>query len=293
MMSALESWTGIGLLLAHPFLANAVLAGTAIALAAGLAGYFLVLRGQVFTGDVLGHVAFTGAAAALALGLDLRVGLFVATIAVGALIGALGTKGRSDDIVIGNVLAWVLGLGVFFLTLYITSRSAGNGTAGVTVLFGSIFGLSAGQAWTAALIGAVVVVSILCIARPLLFATVDETVAGSAGVPVRVLGIVFLALVGVATAEATQAVGALLLLGLLAAPAGAAQRLTARPYLALALSAGLAVLDMWAGLALSYAVPVLPPSFSIVAVAAAVYAVAFVVTATRRGRSGAVAAETE
>ena len=293
MMAALESWTGIGALLAHSFLANAVLAGTGIALAAGLAGYFLVLRGQVFTGDALGHVAFTGAAAALALGLDLRIGLFVATVAVGVLIGALGPRGRSDDVVIGNVLAWVLGLGVFFLSLYVTSMSAGNGTAGVTVLFGSIFGLSAGQAWTAAAIGLAVAVSILGIARPLLFATVDGTVAGSAGVPVRALGVVFLALVGLATAEATQAVGALLLLGLLAAPAGAAQRLTARPYVALALSAGLAVFDMWAGLALSYAVPVLPPSFSIIAVAAAVYVAAFVASAARRDRSGDAVAETE
>ena len=43
---------------------------------AGLVGYFLVLRGQVFTGDALTHVAFTGALAALAAGLDLRLGLF-------------------------------------------------------------------------------------------------------------------------------------------------------------------------------------------------------------------------
>ncbi len=287
-MTAVQSLSGIvSSLAAHPFLANAVFAGTAVALAAGVTGYFLVLRGQVFTGDALGHVAFTGAAAALAIGLDLRVGLFVATIGAGVLIGLLGSKGRSDDVVIGNVLAWVLGLGVFFLTLYITSLSAGNGTAGVTVLFGSIFGLSQGQAWTAAAVGGGVVIAMLLIARPLLFATVDETVAASLGVPVRMLGVVFLALVGVATAEATQAVGALLLLGLLAAPAGAAQRLTARPYVGLALSGALAVFAMWAGLALSYAVPVLPPSFSIIAVAAAVYAVAFVVTAARRTEAAA------
>ena len=116
--------------LAQPFVANALLAGTFIALVAGLAGYFLVLRGQVFTGDALGHVAFAGAAAALALGLDARIGLFAATVGVGVLIGVLGRRGRADDVVIGNVLAWVLGLGVFFLTLYVTSRSAGNGAAG-------------------------------------------------------------------------------------------------------------------------------------------------------------------
>ncbi|WKU48744.1 metal ABC transporter permease [Streptomyces sp. VNUA116] len=79
-------------------------------------------------------------------------------------------------------------------------------------------------------------------------------------------------LVDIGAAEATQAVGSLLLLCLLAAPAGAAIRLTARPYRALALSVGLAVTEMRAGLFASYAVPWMPPSFAIMATATAVYA---------------------
>jgi zinc/manganese transport system permease protein len=197
---------------------------------------------------------------------------------VGVLIGALGARGRADDVVIGNVLAWVLGLGVFFLAIYTTSRSAANGSAGVSILFGSIFGLSTGQAVVAAVVAVAVAAVLLFIARPLLFATFDEDVAAALGVPVWWIGVVFLAVVGVAAAEATQAVGALLLLGLLAAPAGTARRLTMRPYLGLALSAGIAVLDMWAGLFLSYAFPVLPPSFSILAVASAAYLVAILAT---------------
>jgi zinc/manganese transport system permease protein len=254
------------------FLQYALLAGTAIAAASGLVGYFLVLRAQVFTGDALSHVAFTGALAALAFGVDQRLGLFAATIAVALLIGVLGRKGRADDVVIGSIFAWILGLGVFFLTIYTTSRSAANGTAGVNVLFGSIFGLSAADATTAAWIALAVCVGILAIARPLLFASIDEAVAAARGVPVRLLGLGFLAIVGATAAEATQAVGALLLLGLLAAPAGTAQRLTDRPYRALALSASLAVAEMWAGLLLSFTVPHLPPSFAILAVATAVYA---------------------
>ena len=72
----------------HPFIQHALLAGTAIAVVCGLVGYFVVLRGQVFTGDALGHVAYTGALAALALGIDPRVGLFAATIVRGAALGA-------------------------------------------------------------------------------------------------------------------------------------------------------------------------------------------------------------
>ena len=262
--------------LGHPFFQHALLAGTGIAAAAGLVGYFLVLRAQVFTGDALSHVAFTGALAALALGASLRIGLYAGCVAFALLLGVLGKRGRADDVSIGSAFSWILGLGAFFLTLYTTSRSAGNGNAGVGVLFGSIFGLSAGQALTAALVGAGICAVVLFVARPLLFASVDEAVASARGVPVRVLGFVFLALVGACAAEATQAVGSLLILGLLAAPAGAAQRMTVRPYRTLALSAGLAVAEMWVGLGMSYAVPKVPPSFGILAVATAVYAATFV-----------------
>jgi zinc/manganese transport system permease protein len=260
---------------AHPFLQYAFLAGTAIAAASGLAGYFLVLRAQTFTGDALSHVAFTGALAALAFGVDERAGLFAATIGVAVVMGVLGTRGGADDVVIGNVFAWILGLGVFFLTIYTTSRSGANGTAGVSVLFGSIFGLSAGQAALAAWIGGGIVVAVLVLGRPLLFASIDETVAAARGIPVRLLGLVFLALVGATAAEATQAVGALLLLGLLAAPAGTALLLTSRPFRGMTIATGLAVTQVWAGLALAYAVPAMPPSFAITAVAAACYALAF------------------
>ncbi|MCK7628049.1 metal ABC transporter permease [Streptomyces sp. RS10V-4] len=262
---------------AQPFFQHALLAGTAIAVASGLVGYFLVLRAQVFTGDALSHVAFTGAMAALAFGYDLRLGLFAATIAIALLFGALGRKARPDDVVIGSVFSWVLGLGAFFITLYTTSRSTVNGTAGVSVLFGSIFGISAGSAEMAALVAVGVCLLMLLIARPLVFATLDEAVAAARGVPVRLLGLGFLAVAGACAAEAAQAVGSLLLLGLLTAPAGAAVRLTDRPYRALALSAGLAVLEMWAGLFASYAVPKMPPSFAIMAAATAVYAATFLI----------------
>jgi zinc/manganese transport system permease protein len=278
----LGSSSGLGGLLGQSFLRNAFLAGTAIAAACGLVGYFLVLRSQVFTGDALSHVAFAGALAALSFGVDLRLGLFVSTIAVGVLMGTLGPRGQADDVVVGSVFAWILGLGVLFLTVYTTSKGTGDSTAGVSVLFGSIFGLTHGQTIVAASIAAAVVMATVLIARPLLFASVDPDVASARRVPVVLLGLGFLALVGACAAEATQAVGALLLLGLLAAPAGTAQQLTVRPFWALALSGVVAIGDMWVGLALSYAFPHLPPSFCIVAVAAAVYLVVLTAQRVRR-----------
>ena len=271
-------------IVSHPFMRNAFFAGTGIAVCCGAVGYFVVLRSQVFTGDALSHVAFTGALAALAAGADLRLGLFGATIAVAVGMGLLGRSGRADDVVIGSVFAWMLGLGVLFLSIYTSSSSGANGTAGVSVLFGSILGLSASAARAAALIGAMILGGVLLIARPLLFASLDEAVAAARGVPVRALGVGFLALVGVAAAETTQAVGALLLLGLLAAPAAAAHHLTTHPFRGLALSTALAVAAMWVGLAASYAFPSVPPSFAIIATAVAMFAVAAALHgAARRG----------
>jgi zinc/manganese transport system permease protein len=272
----------------HPFMQHALIAGTAVALAAGLVGYFLVLRAQVFTADALSHVAFTGALAALAAGLDARIGLFAMTILVALGMGSLGRRARPDDVVIGGVFAWILGLGVFFLTLYTTTRSGtGNGSASVTVLFGSIFGLSAPRAVLTAVIAIIISAITVAIARPLLFASLDENVAAARGIPVRLLGFGFLVLVGATAAESTQVVGALLILGLLAAPAGAASRLTARPLRALGLSAAIAVCSVWIGLLASYTIPRMPPSFAILAVATLIYLLAIAATGSRRERPAA------
>lgn len=268
----------------HPFIQHAFIAGTAIALLSGLVGYFVVLRGQVFAGDALSHVAYAGALAALAAGVDLRFGLFAATIVVGVALGLLGGRAIADDVVIGTTFAWVLGLGVLFLAIYTEHGSAGNGAANVNVLFGSIFGIGSRAATTAAIIAAGLILVLVAIARPLLFASLDPAVAAARGVPVRLLGPVFLGIVGVTAAEASQAIGALLLFGLLAAPAAAAGRLTDRPWRALALSGGLGVAAMWIGLTVSYAFPRIPASFAIMSVATAEYALAALVSAARRRR---------
>src|SRR5437660_10382312 len=94
--------SGLGQLFAHPFMRNAFLAGTAIAVVSGLVGYFVVLRAQVFSGDALSHVAFTGAFAALAVGMDARIGLFGACVGVGVRLGFLGHRGPADAVVVGT-----------------------------------------------------------------------------------------------------------------------------------------------------------------------------------------------
>lgn len=275
-------WLGL-----PPFMQNALIGGTFIALASGLVGYFLVIRSQVFVGEALSHVAFTGALAALAIGVDIRVGLFIATIGAGVLTAAIGGRGRADDVIIGAVLAFVLGVGVLMLAYFTTTRSTANSTAAVRALFGSIYGLDASAVMLAAAVGIAISVCMLVIARPLLFSSLDPVVASALGVPVAGLGMGFLAIAGACAAEASQAVGSLLLVGLLATPGGAAQCLTARPYLGLFLSAAIAVGSMWAGLFLAYVIPSLPPSFTITAIVALCYALA-AGTAVLRDRRGRV-----
>lgn len=243
-----------------------VWAGLAAAVAAGLVGAFLV-RNQVFAGDALGHVAFTGGLAALAFGFSARSGVFAATVAVAILLAVLGGRARLNDVVTGVVFTWLLGRGVLFLSIFTSSRATGNGTGAIRVLFGSIFGISGATAVQTGCIALGVVVAMLVIGRPLLFASIDPGVAEARGVPVRALNVVFLVAVGVMVAQLVQVVGALLLLGLITTPAATASRLTARPWRAVAASVAIAVATVWIGLWLGYVQPTLPPSSAIVGTA--------------------------
>jgi zinc/manganese transport system permease protein len=267
--------------LSYDFMQYALLAGTFTALAAGCVGYFVVLRNEVFTSDALGHVAFTGGLGALVAGLQLLAGVFGSTIAVAVGMGTLGGRSRGRDVAIGTVFAWVLGLGVLFLSLYTSNHSAGGGTAGVSILFGSILGLQAPQATITAVAALITTVALFAIARPLMFMSIDPDVAAARGVPTTMVTVFFLVLLGATVAEAVQAVGALLIFGLMVTPAAIAQRATSRPYTAMLLSGALAVAFVWVGLALAFYLAY-PASFFIVALAFGAYVVTIAVTSLVR-----------
>ena len=267
-------------ILRYDFMQHAVLAGTFIALAAGLVGYFVVLRNEVFTSDALGHVAFTGGLGALLANLQLLLGVFGSTILVAVGMGALGGRGRGRDVAIGTGFAWVLGVGVLFLSLYTAARSASGGTAGVSILFGSILGLQVTQATIATVAGIATSLMLLAIARPLMFVSIDPDVANARGVPNALVTLLFLVLVGATVAEAVQAVGALLIFGLMVTPAAIAQRLTARPYAGMILSGALAVGFVWLGLGLAFYLSY-PASFFITALAFGTYLSTVIATRIR------------
>jgi zinc/manganese transport system permease protein len=259
---------------AHEFVRNAWLAGSFIALACGMIGWFVVVRAQVFAGDALSHVAFVGAIAAAVVGVDERIGLFALTLALAGAMGVLGRRAQADDVTIGITFAWILGIGVLLLTILATSPGGASGITTANTLFGSIYSLSPGAAVVAAAVALAAAAFVVGVARPLLLATLDPELATLRGIRVRSLGLAFLGALAVVSAESTQAVGALLLLGLIAAPGGAARALTARPYRGLALSAAIAVASMWGGLALSYAISALPASTAVIGLAAGAYGAA-------------------
>ncbi|MBA2393099.1 MAG: metal ABC transporter permease [Ktedonobacteraceae bacterium] len=249
----LNLWQDIQTILQYGFMQQALLAGTILSLVSGLVGYFVVLRHQAFAGESLSDVAFTGALGGAALGINPLGSLLVSTIAVGVAMGGFGERLRGRDVAIGTVLAWVLGLGVLFLSLF-TSAASGTGTgfSGVTVLFGNILGISTDQTRTIALLSGLAILLLLLIARPLLFASLDPDVAAAQGVPVRWLGLGFMVLLAVTVSEATMAVGALLVFALLLLPAAIAHQVSSRPGTSLALSAGLAVAITWFGIAIGF-----------------------------------------
>ena len=102
----------------YDFMLHAFQAGTIVAIVAGIVGYFVVLRRSSFAAHALSHVGFTGAAGAVLIGINPIFGLLAFTMSGGLLIGILGRKAESRDIQIGTVLAFMLGLGVLFISLY-------------------------------------------------------------------------------------------------------------------------------------------------------------------------------
>jgi len=251
----------------YDFMVHAFEAGTIVAIVAGAIGYFVVLRGSAFAAHALSHIGFAGATGAVVLAINPIVGLLVFTVGAGMAIGALGNRLRGRDVTIGIVLAWALGLGVLFLSLY-----RGYATEAYALLFGQILGISTGDVEVTLAAGAVTLIALVAVYRPLLFSSVDEDLASAKGVPVTALSIGFMAILAVAVTEAVQVVGVLLIFALIVTPAAIAVRFSSRPPIAILIGIVLALAFTWLGLAIAYYSPH-PVSFFITSLAFGTYVV--------------------
>lgn len=241
-------------LFAYPFMVHALAAGTIVAVLAGVVGWFMVLRRQSFAGHTLALVGFPGAAGAALLGISAAYGYFGGAILAALALALLpqgGPRRRGEESAItGTVQAFVLACGFLFVALYPGYLSGLNG-----LLFGSFLGISLTQVLVLGGAAALVLVLVAVGARPLLFASVDPETAVARGVPVRLLAAGFLLVLALAVAEVSQVTGALLVFALLVMPAAAAQRLTVRPWLSVALAILIGVVVTWLALAVAFYTP--------------------------------------
>ena len=247
-------------MLQYDFMQHAFEAGTIVAIVAGIVGYFVVLRRSSFAAHALSHIGFAGAAGAVLFGISPLLGLLVFTSGGGIAMATLGRKAASRDVQIGTVLAFMLGLGVLFISLY-----SGYATEAYSLLFGEILGISSTDVLVTLIAGLMLLAVVAAIYRPLLFTSLDEDVAEAKGVPIFWLGVAFMLLVAVATSIAVQVVGVLLIFALMVTPAAVAQRIASRPAQGIALSVCIALLATWLGLFISFYLPY-PVSFFITSI---------------------------
>ncbi|WP_334174175.1 metal ABC transporter permease [Pseudoxanthobacter sp.] len=231
----------------YTFMVNAFQAAGIVAVLAGTVGYFLVLRGQTFAGHALSHVGFAGATGAALVGLSPLAGMTGFTVLAAIGIGCLGERAEGRDVAIGLVLSLSLGLGLLFLHLY--TAYAGQATA---LLFGNVLGVSRPVIHTLALMAAGALVALGIILRPLVFSSLQPEVAEAKGVRLPLVSVLFLVIVALAVAGATQIVGVLLVFSLLVGPAAAAMRLTRHVGRGVLISVAAALTAAWGGLAASY-----------------------------------------
>jgi zinc/manganese transport system permease protein len=262
-------------LLRRDFVQQALLAAALLALLAGLVGPFIVMRQMSFAVHGSSELSLTGASFALLTGFNVGIGALVGCALAAILFGILGQRARERDSAIGVVLAFGLGLAVLFIHLY-----PGRSGTSFALLTGQIVGVGYSGLTLLAVVTVLVMIVLAVCYRPLLFATVDPEVAAGRGVPVRALGIVFAALVGIAAAQGVQIVGALLVMSLLITPAAAAARVFSSPGATIAASIVFAELAAVGGIVLSLA-PGVPVSVFVTAISFAIFLTCWFVSIVR------------
>ncbi|MFY8027451.1 MAG: metal ABC transporter permease [Aquiluna sp.] len=238
-----------------PLVANSIWAGALLALIGGLVGVFVMHRELAFAVHGISELSFAGAAVFLLIGLDVVFGSVFGSFIAAAIIAVLGEKARDRNSIVGVLMPFGLGIGILALALY-PGRAANK----FGLLTGQIVAIDDPKLTAMIVISSIVLVALFLIWRPLSFASLDQEVAVARGVNSRLLGIVFILLLGLAVAAAVQIVGALLVLALLVTPAAAALRLSNSQVMVPLLSVLFAMIAMVGGtlLALGGTLPISP-----------------------------------
>ncbi|MBX3195219.1 MAG: metal ABC transporter permease [Microbacteriaceae bacterium] len=236
-------------------LQNSIWAGVVLGLIGGLVGVFVMSRDLAFAVHGISELSFAGAAAALLFGVGVVEGSIAGSLVAALLIGVLGVRARDRNSITAVLMPAGLGLGILCLALY-----PGRASNKFGLLTGQIVAVDDPRLGSLAVIGAVVLVALLIVWRPLTFASVDSEVAAARGVPVRALSLGFMVVLGLSVAIGVQVVGALLVLSVLVTPAAAALRVSSSPLWVPVLSVVFATVSLVGGimLALGASVPISP-----------------------------------
>jgi zinc/manganese transport system permease protein len=234
---------------------NSIIAGVVLGIICGVVSVFVMMRDLPFAVHGVSELSFAGASGALLLGVNVVIGSLAGSLIAAIVIGALGIKARHRNSIIGVLMPFGLGLGVLFLSLY-KGRSANK----FGLLTGQIVAIDTPQLAWLIVISVVVLLAMLVLWRPLIFASLDADVAAARGVPVRLLSPIFMLLLGMTVAMSIQVVGALLVLSIVCTPAAAAMSVSATPRVIVGLSVLFATVSVVGGilLALGASIPISP-----------------------------------
>jgi len=230
------------------FVQRALVGGGLVAILCGVVGTWVVVRGMAFLGEALAHGMLPGVALATVLGAPVLVGGALSAVVMSLGVAALQRRGRlSYDTSIGLLFVAMLALGVVVI-----SHSGSFATDATSILFGDVLAISTED--LGLLVGATVVGVGLAVAfhRPLLALALDPRLAAVLGLGPRSAQAVLVGLVTLAVVASYQAVGSLLVVGLLLAPAVAAGQWTSRLPTRMVLSAAIGVLAVAVGLLVSW-----------------------------------------
>jgi len=207
------------------FLIRALIAGVAVAIAAGPLGSFVVWRRLAYFGDTLSHSALLGIALGLAMGIDLTVAIAVVCALVAlALAGLQSQRTFAADTLLGILSHGTLAVGLIAATFVAAARADLMG-----YLFGDVLAVRATELpWLVGAAGLAIGV-LIAIWRPLVAVTVHEELARVEGVPVALMRFAFTLLIALVIAAAFRVVGVILITALMIIPAAAARRLARTP----------------------------------------------------------------
>lgn len=234
--------------LQYGFMQRALLVSALAAVACGVVGVFVVLRGMAFLGDAIAHSALAGMATAFLLGANPFLGALIWAVPASLGVSALSRRsGVRIDAIIGVLFAGGFALGI----IIISASDAYSGDL-LSVLFGSVLGASWGDALAAGLLAGGVLLTVALFYKELVFFTYDRDVALAAGVPVRFLEYLLPLLVALTTVAALKAVGNVMVMSLLVVPAVTGTLLARRMPSIMVATVAVALAAIILGLYLSY-----------------------------------------